>query len=229
MRDFRITVLSSLGGKVYEHGFFLQQINDVIQLIKLKYLTKNYPLNEEIEKLNYFFSAYLHTIQSLKDAMQIVTKESLSWSNLSPTYGNFIFYSRNAVTHDGTQLINGMKEGNTYIVGPLRRINNKGEIIEFDPPEEEVLSLCCNITKEILKSLRDVLEQERCSIPSLEEDDVKKTFQTAFNSKFIPQYAQELLEKNLTIKTPFEGVQINFVENILEAIASVEKIVHVRT
>jgi len=87
MRDFRITVGNSLKDKLGELGFFLQQIVDVTKVIECKHLSQDYPINAEIEKLNYFFSAYLNAIQSLKDGVQTATNEKFSWNELSPTYG----------------------------------------------------------------------------------------------------------------------------------------------
>jgi hypothetical protein len=42
------------------------------QVIEQKYRRKECPINLEAQKLNYLFSAYLNTVQSLKDASQTV-------------------------------------------------------------------------------------------------------------------------------------------------------------
>jgi len=226
-----MAVGNNLKGKIGELGFFLQQIGEVTKLIEQKYLKQDYPLNPELDKLNYFFSAYLNTIQSLKDACQTAMEISFSWTDLSSTYGDFVFYCRNAATHDGYHLINAGKGMKNYITGPLLHIDNHGKVIEFDPPKEDVLSLCCNLTDEVLSSLSGLLKREGNNIPVAKEADFKKSIQASLESDFIPEEIKELTKANLpNIEASFKGVKINVVQQTLDAIASVAQIVaHART
>jgi len=235
MRDFRIAVGNSLKDKLGELGFFLQQIAGVVKLIENKHLTHDYPINIEIDKLNYFFSAYLNAIQSLKDGVKTAIKdEEISWNKLSPTYGKFIFYCRNAATHDGYHLINSGNGTKNYITGPLRRIRRiKGqdEVITFDPLNEDILTLCCDITEEVLASLRGFLNQEGHKIPSMEEGDFKKSIQESLDSDFIPQEIKDIFKENQSeIEASFKGIKVDVVQQTINAIISVEVIVaNVRT
>lgn len=231
MRDFRVAVGNSLKGKVGELGFFLQNIADVSKSIEQKHLQQDYPLNIELDKLNYFFSAYLNAIQSLKDGFQTATGVNLSWSELSSTYGDFIFYCRNATTHDGCHLINAGQGTQNYITGPLRRIDGRGKVIEFDPYREDILTLCCNMTDEILTSLRGLLKTEGANIPVADESDFKKATQSSLTNDFIPNEIKELIKANLpSIEASFKGVKIDIVQQTDNAISSVAKIVaHTRT
>lgn len=231
MRDFRIAVGNSLKGKISEFGFFLQQIADVIKTIDQKHLNHDYPLNTELDKLNYFFSAYLNAVQSLKDGVQTAIGIKFSWSDLSPTYGDFIFYCRNAATHDGYHLINAGKDTKNFIMGPLRRIDGRGKIIEFDPPKEDVLTLCCNLTEEVLASLTEFLNQEGTSIPVAEENDFNKSIQASLENSFIPQEIRELIKVNQSsLNESVKDVKIDIVKQTLDTITSVGQIVtHERT
>ena len=226
MRDFRISVGNSLKDKLAELGFFLQQIADISKLIENKYLTHNYPINIEMDKLNYFFSAYLNAIQSLKDGVQTATGENFSWKRLSPTYGDFIFYCRNATTHDGYHLINFGKGTKNYITGPLRRIDGRGKVIEFDPPNQDIRTLCCDITEEILVSLRDFLNLEGQKIPFAEEVDFNKSIQESLNSDFIPQEIKDMIKANQSeIEASVKGIKVDVVQQTINAIVSVETII----
>ncbi len=231
MRDFRIAVGNSLKDKLGELGFFLQQITDVAKVIEHKHLTHDYPINIEIDKLNYFFSAYLNAIQSLKDGVQIATAENFSWNELSPTYGNFIFYCRNATTHDGYHLINSGKGTKNYIRGPLRRIDGHGKLIDFNPLNQDILILCCDITEEVLVSLRGFLNQEGQKIPFAEEADFKKSTKESLNSDFIPQEIKDIIKANQSeIEASFKGIKVNVVQQTINAIVCVESIIaNVRT
>ena len=231
MRDFRIAVGNSLKDKLGELGFFLQQITDVAKVIEHKHLKHDYSINIEIDKLNYFFSAYLNAIQSLKDGVNIATAKNFSWNELSPTYGNFIFYCRNATTHDGYHLINSSKGTKNYISGPLRPIDDKGKLIDFNPPNQDILILCCDITGEVLVSLRGFLNQEGHKIPFGEEADFKKSTKELINSDFIPQEIKDIIKANQSeIEASFKGIKVNVVQQTINAIVSVESIIaNVRT
>lgn len=226
MRDFRVAVGNSLKAKVDEHGFFLRQIADTTKIIEQKHAKQDYPINTELDRLNYFFSAYLNAIQSLKDACQTAMGIDFSWGTLSPTYGDFIFYCRNAATHDGYHLINSGKGIKNYITGPLRRIDNRGKVIEFDPPREDVLSLCLNLSAEVLASLGGLLQQEGWKIPIAEEADLRQATEASLMSDLIPDEIKKMIQANKeNIESSFKGVRIEIVPQVLNAIALVERLI----
>jgi len=226
MRDFRIAVGNSLKGKIGEHWFFLQQIADTTNIIKQKHSEQDYPLNTELDRLNYFFSAYLNTIQSLKDSCQTTMDVDFSWSVLSPTYGDFIFYCRNAATHDGYHLINAGKGIKNYITGPLRRIDGRGNVVEFDPPKEDILTLCWNLSAEALASIGCLLKREGGKIPVTEEADFRKTNEALLTSDFIPDEIKRMIQTNKeSIEASFKGLKIDVVSQTLHAITLVEKLI----
>lgn len=212
MRDHRIAVGVSLEGKVREHGFFLGQIVATSRAIEEKHIKEDYPISWEIDHLNYFFSAYLNTIQSLKDASQTAAGSSLSWRDLSPAYGPFLRYSRNAITHDGSRLINAGQGTKNFIAGPLRRIDDHGDVITFDPPQDDVLTLCCKLSKEVLVSLRAFLTRERAKVPTPNAEDFKRSLAASLESPFLPHYAKELARANRAqIEASMAGASIDVV------------------
>jgi hypothetical protein len=226
VRNFRMAVGNSLKDKIGEHGFFLQQIVETTKIIEQKHAKREYPLNAELDRLNYFFSAYLNTIQSLKDSCQTAMEVDFPWGTLSPTYGNFIFYCRNAATHDGYHLINAGKGIKNYITGPLRRIDNRRKVIEFDPPKEDVLALCWNLSAEVLASISDLLKREGGKIPVSEEADFRNSIEASLKNDFIPDEVKKMIDANrASIETSFKGVKINVVSQTLGAIASIEKFI----
>ena len=223
MRDHRLAVGVSLEGKIREHGFFLSQIIATSRTIEQKHIRQDYPINVEVDRLNYSFSAYLNTIQSLKDGSQTATGSPLSWKDLSPTYGPFLRYSRNAITHDGSQLINAAQGLKNFIVGPLRRIDDRGEVIVFDPPQEDVLTLCCNLSREVLGSLRAFLIREGSKIPTPNAEDFKKGLDASLESSFVPDFVKEMTRANRTqIEASMAGATIDVVKRALDATTAVE-------
>lgn len=186
----------SLKGKFEEFGFFLSQIGDATKAIELKHMTQDYPINLELEKLNYFFSAFLNAIQSLKDACQTAMDIKLSWKTLSPNYAEFIRYCRNAATHDGSHLVNAFRGTKNYVAGTLRRLDNHGKVVTLIPPKEEVLILCCNISKEIMTSLQGALTQHGAKIPLAAPADFDHGLDSFLQADFAPQVIKNLIHAN---------------------------------
>ena len=225
-QEFRSAVANNLKDKFREHGFFLEEIIKTAKIIEAKCLRQDFPLNAEVDRLNYFYSAYMNTIQSLKDACQTATGAKISWIELSPAYGKFVRNSRNATTHDGKHLINAMKGTKNYIVGPLRRIDNLGQVVEFDPPKEDVLTFCCNLTEELLTNLESFLKRERSNIPILENLDPESLGQAILESDFIPKEIKKMVKANrASIEDSLKGIKIDYAQQALDVIASVKEIV----
>lgn len=224
MRTHRIAVGSNLKGKIAEMGFFLGHILRTSEIIARKHLAKDYPLNSEIAELNYFFSAYLNSIQALKDSSQTAINTDISWEKLSPTYGRFIYYCRNATTHDGSLMINAGQGLFNYVVGPLRRIDSKGTVKEFDPPHEDVATLSRNIASEILRSIRIVLEDEGSKIPSPRHEDLADSINASMNSDFIPEFVKQMVsEKRDEIFRSLSGAEFDYAKDALNAIETLQK------
>lgn len=224
MRTHRIDVGSNLKDKLEECGFFLGHILRVSEIIRIKHLTKDYPLNSELAELNYFFSAYLNSIQAVKDTCQIIMGKSISWEELSPTYGKFVYYCRNATTHDGSLMINAGKGLHSYIVGPLRRIDSKGVLKEVSPPPEDVATLSQNIASEVLQTAKKVLERKGADIPSPNLADFAKMVDDAVNNDFIPDFAKRMLsEKRDEVLSSLSSAKFDYAKGALNAIESLCK------
>jgi hypothetical protein len=223
MRDYRMAVGNSLKGKIGELGFFLFRIIEINKTIEAKHIRHDYPLNQEMDALNYYFSAFLNALQSIKDACQTSMNIKVSWATISPTYGSFIFYCRNATTHDGSHMINAGQGVKNYILGPLQRIDNHGKLIKFDPPKEDIVSLCCNLLAEILGNKKLVIQKHGEKIPTPNEIDFKKSIESSLNSDFIPDYVKEMIKANKeNIFSSFNGVNINICKQVCDAIEPIE-------
>ena len=101
-----------------------------------------------------------------------------------------------------------------FIAGPLRRIPNKGNIFEFDPPNEDVLSLTCNVGKEILYKIKDIVSEHGGNIPVANEDDFKKTENNSPNKLY--KEIKLINEKKTRPITGTHIINIEFEDNRLE-------------
>ena len=223
MRRHRIAVGSNLKGKLSEIGFFLNHIMRVSEIIERKHHTKDYPINIEHDELNYFFSAYLNSIQALKDACQTAMGIDITWEELSPTYGKFIYYCRNATTHDGSLMINAGQGVLNYIVGPLRRIDSKRIVKEFSPPREDVVTLSRNIASEILQTTKAYLEEQGSEIPLPDYADFGEMLDTAKNSDFIPDFVKKIMsEKHDEVFRLVSNSKFDYAKDALDVIKNLQ-------
>lgn len=224
MKEFRISIASSLVEKINEHKFFLEKIITISEVIEYKSINKKFPIDLETKELSYYYSAYLNTIQSLKDGFQTALQIKISWKQLSPKYGDFIFYCRNAVTHDGSSLINAFSNNRHYIIEPLSRIDKKGNIITFNPPKEDILSLCLNITNELMINLDNLINHNYEKVLNPSEEDFKKTINLVLDSDFLPAFAKKILQDNIKeFENSIYKVELNNAKKLLDTIELVKK------
>lgn len=196
IRKHKLAVGLSLKGKVDEFRYLLLEIIKLAKIISKKHVDKNYPITDDAAKLNYMFSAFLNVIQSIKDATKTSTSMDFTWKQISPSYGDFIFYCRNATTHDGTHMINASKDTCSYIVGPLSRIDGNGKVKTIEPPKEDILTLSYKIADEVLSSLKDHIVKHGSNIPTSDERDCKESIETAINHDFVPDFVKEMMKSN---------------------------------
>jgi len=224
MRTHRNAIASNIKDKVAEIGFFLGHILRVSESIRIKHLSKDYPLNSELAELNYFFSAYLNSIQALKDSCQSATETTISWEELSPTYGKFVYYCRNATTHDGSLMINAGQGLHNYIIGPLHRIDGKGLLKEVAPPPENVITLIQNISSEVLQTTKRVLERAEVSISSPNQKDHANAIDAVMSNAFIPDFAKKLMSENRgEILRSLASAKFDYAKDALNAIEKLRK------
>lgn len=225
-----MAVGNGLKGKLGEFQFFLSQILNVSALIRAKNEAEDYPLNKEIDELGYYFSAFMNSVQSIKDAAETSMNVKFSWSELSFSYGGFIRYCRNAITHDGSSIINAFQGGHHYIIGPLRRISNKGKVIEFDPPKDDVVTIVINFSSEFLLNLERLVCEHGKEIPSPNKDDLAQMLEDSQNSDFISDFAKELMVQNKDeVISSFDSHIIDKYKEINEKIISVREFVNLHS
>ncbi len=221
MNEHRSAVAIGLNNKIRELRYFALNIKNLAEVIENKHKTKDYPIVSEVDELNYSFSAFLNSIQSIKDSSQTSMDINISWQELSPSYGQFIFYCRNASTHDGTLLINASSGFKSYIVGPLRRTNDRGAVIEFDPPREDIFSLCSNITLELVGSLTNALNDYGDKIPLINEESLRRNMEVALASNFISDHFKDIIREHQeeTIRQMLTS-NPNFVDDIAKSLST---------
>lgn len=72
-------------------------------------------------------------------------------------HATFIKGCRNAITHDGQQVINMWVEGKYYVADDFSRITTKGEE-RITAPSEDIATICTEFTLELLDLIKCCLD-----------------------------------------------------------------------
>jgi len=110
-----------------------------------------------------------------------------------------------------------------YIIGPLQRIDGRGNTIEFDPPKEDVRALCCKMSSEIMSSIKGIVLKHGQKIPVPDENDFKESIEVAIKHDFMPDFVKNMMKANKSdICSSFDLPKIDRVKEICDSIESVE-------
>src|SRR5690554_6609437 len=123
----KMVVGSFIKNKLQEYEYFLRKIVDICNLVNKNFLEGVNSVNTSDEDINFTFNAFVNTFQSLKGSLETATSEKIAWSRFSNVrHSTFIKECRNAITHDGMQIINAYIDGKYYIANDIERIDNHG-------------------------------------------------------------------------------------------------------
>lgn len=154
---------------------------------------------EHQNRINYFFGAFSNAFQSVKDSLNSITSAA-PWNKFhSVKYFSFVKNSRNAITHDGSQLINIYQSGKFYLShagGTLKRVDNHGNEVEIDCPSEDVVTICSQFYAHLLVKVREIVSENLSdfdvapsSISAVAKDAITE-------SSVIPDFVRLFLKEN---------------------------------
>ncbi|MDH0448062.1 hypothetical protein [Shewanella sp. GD04112] len=110
------------------------------------------------QELNFAFSAFSGQLQTIKDVLPVISGEQISWSMLGTVrHAKFIKGCRNAITHDGQQVINMWVKGKYYVACDFHRITSKGVELIF-APSEDIATICTEFTLGLLDLVKQCLD-----------------------------------------------------------------------
>ena len=196
----KMVVGSFIKNKLEEYEYFLRKIIDICDLVNRNFLAGINPVNTSDEDINFNFNAFVNIFQSLKDSLETATSQKLAWSYFS-NVRHFKFFKecRNAITHDGMQIINAYADGKYYIANNIERIDNKGNFISLEAPKEDVLTLCLEFSADLAIEVEKFADKYGHSIPTQSNVDKVKYIEKSMNTFFVPKFARTLLQQNREI------------------------------
>lgn len=193
----KMIVGSFIKNKLQEYEYFLRKIVDICNLVNANFLAGINPVNTSDEDINFTFNAFVNTFQSLKDSLETATGQKIAWSRFSNVrHSTFIKECRNAITHDGMQIINAYTDGRYYIASDIERIDNHGKFIALDTPKHDILTLCMEFSADLMFEIEKIADEYGQSIPTQSNVDKIKYIEKAMNNAFVPEFARVLFQQN---------------------------------
>lgn len=207
------------------HLFFLNKIADDCLDSYGRFLANKETISNR--GINYNFSAYANTLQSLKDALETSLKIKITWADLykDNDYCEFIKQSRNAMTHDGSPIINMWSDGLFYVPADIFRLGTKSKPEIIKAPTENILTVCLKFSDLLMEWLKKLIIDNEAnflpcslhdSLPNLKDfkpkvgmsDEVIKILKSSFS-----QIDEDELKKH----------KINLIKDIYEKINEIQK------
>jgi len=224
-RIHRVAVGLGLKGKLREFEFYISRMVETSALIRDE-RRAGIAASDRLLHLEYYFSAFLNSVQSIKDAVKSCMGVDISWRCLSPRYGPFIYYCRNAATHDGSAFINAGEGGKNYILGPLVRLDKHEKVGKTRLLDDDVLTIVVGFALDMVSSLEDVFDEYRESIISPDDWYYTEVFEHLVESSaLLPKVRRSMSEGREGFSEALVGYESDTAAEIEEQIDSLRSYV----
>jgi hypothetical protein len=193
----KMIVGSFIKNKLQEYEYFLRKIVDICNLINANFLMGINPVDTSNKDINFTFNSFVNTFQSLKDSLETATSQKIAWSRFSDVrHSAFIKECRNAITHDGMQIINAYTDGRYYIANNIERIDSQGKFITIDAPKQDILTLCLEFSADLMLEIEKIADEYGQRIPRQSNVDKIKYIEKYMTNAFVPEFARALFQQN---------------------------------
>lgn len=214
----------NIKNKLEEFKYFLNKICIECSLVNENYLAGVDPVNTSSENINFNFSAFVNTIQSLKDGLGYATGEEISWAFFCKDvrHAKFIKECRNAITHDGFNIINLYSDGAYYVASDLQRLDQKDREVVIEVPKVDILTLVIEFSQDLMKKIELIVDDYGEKIPKTSNVDKMEEIKKRFDNPAIPEFAKQLFNQFMPELTLAVSLQmISPVSEIKKEIAKI--------
>lgn len=115
-------------GKVNEYQYQLRALVEECDATYEQFRTQG--SGRQGTNIVYSFSALGNAMQSLKDSVNSLGDDMLTWAEIGKNpHGDFMYKARNAATHDGNPIVNAWVDGRFYVSNDISRFDMHGKPI----------------------------------------------------------------------------------------------------
>jgi hypothetical protein len=218
---------SFINNKLQEYKYYFIKIITLCNLVNENYKASINPVNTSNENINYLFNALANHFQTLKDSLQVATGQQISWSMLfdSIRHAQFVKDCRNAIAHDGMEVINAYIDGKYYIANDIKRFD-KNKLIHIAAPVEDILTLITEFTYDLMVKIEEIVKNSDAFFelyPTLKVEDIL----AVAKSPVLPDFAKMEILKNIkNIESMLVNNRINVQKLILNETSEIKNLCH---
>jgi hypothetical protein len=222
----QIMVSGFIKNKLQEFEYFLKKIIQISDLVHFNFLNGINPVNTSDEDENFTFNAFINTFQSLKDSLEIALDTKIPWSRFSSVrYADFLKDCRNAITHDGAQIINAYVDGKYYMAYNIERIDKWNKSVVLKAPNEDIKTICISFSLDLMKEIKIILIENGEKMPSSNPPRTEDIFKFLSDNPIVPEFVKAMIQQNSNeIFKALSAVKLNPLEEIDKQIDKIVEI-----
>jgi hypothetical protein len=187
-------IILSFENKLQEIEFFLERIEAEWNATLME-LNQQGQLRDtgNLERINYYFSGFSNSLQSIQDALHSVTGTA-HWGAFSTIkYYPFIKHSRNAISHDGLWLISTFTNGRYYVEhagGQIIRYDENGKQVTIECPSDDIVTVCREFYSGLLNVVSSIISQNMDSFTVTKPEFAAMAEASILQSHAIPKFVK---------------------------------------
>lgn len=184
-------IANYVSGKISEYQYHLRALVEECDSTYEQFRTQG--SGRHGTKVVYSFSALGNAMQSLKDSVNSLGDNTLTWAEIGKNpHGDFMYKARNAVTHDGNPIVNAWIDGRFYVSNDISRTDMRGKPIKIVRPIEDIRTVCLQFSEAYAAQLRVSLSNMLGAYTIKSTVDIEDTEKFILESTIVPQFVKDV-------------------------------------
>jgi hypothetical protein len=191
----RLQFAHALTHAVRETVFRLDQLLEACVSSRARFEAGKASLDGEGRTVNFHFAAFAAVVQTFKDVLPVVGDGQIKWADFETIqHMEFMQSIRNAITHDGTPVINGWIDGRFYVICDFVRMGQGGKPVLIRAPEQDIATLAVDFAVGLSATIT-VAIGKLGDLAALEGPVYgEEFFRAAARHPAVPEFARPLIE-----------------------------------
>lgn len=211
-------------GKVNEYRYQLRELVEECDATYEQFRTQG--SGRHGTKVVYSFSALGNAMQSLKDAVNSLGDNRLTWAEIGKNpHGDFMYKSRNAATHDGNPIVDAWVDGQFYVANDISRFDMRGKPIKIVRPVEDIRTVCLQFSEAYSAQLRSSLSNMlgKYTLKSIVDFEDAEKF--VMKSEVVPPFIKDMFlsKRNEIIDSLQNAPDFDPIQKAIDSLHSLEE------
>ncbi len=230
LNQHRFVVANFIETTLREHKYYLEKIIYICKLAKI-HDELGISGDKSGAEICFLFNSYAGTYQTLKDSLETSIDNKIAWSRFDQIrHSSLMKDCRNAMTHDGMQIINAYSHGKFYIASNIERFDSRKKLIEIPAPKEDILTICIEFSYDLMNEIDTIISDSEINLPDFDHESNFERLKDALNSEVVPDYVKQLfLSDEENIKNSLMEERVDLASKIYRETHKIKNLCNRRT